>query len=154
MGPLLTSCDHVWTEQFIGTQKQAIGDLKSTIRIYQEMMRGSNSLQMEAWHIVAIPSLMQAYIQVGDLPQAEGLLRRTTALITKARTSGHPGWRRQYSIKGRMFESFFDNARAIVLEARANIARQRTRISARPIIEEAQSRISTRPKTWLPRPRC
>src|SRR5712671_1269282 len=78
------------------------------------MMRGSNALQMEGWHIVAIPSLMQAYIQVGDLPQAEGLLRRTTALITKARTSGHPGWRRQYSI----FESFFDNARAIVLEAR------------------------------------
>jgi hypothetical protein len=63
---------------------------------------------------------MQAYIQVGDLPQAEGLLRRTTALITKARTSGIPGMRlrHQYSIKGRIFESFFDNARAIVLEAR------------------------------------
>ena len=106
------------TEQFIGTQKQAIGDLKSTIRIYQEMMRGSNSLQMEAWHIIAIPSLMQAYIQVGDLPQAEGMLRRTTALITKARTSGVPNWRRAYSIKGRIFESYFDNARGIVLEAR------------------------------------
>ena len=53
MGPLLTSCDHVWTEQFIGTQKQAIGDLKSTVRIYREMMRGSNSLQMEAWDIIA-----------------------------------------------------------------------------------------------------
>ena len=106
------------TEHFIGIQKQAIGDLKSTVRIYQEMMRGSNSLQMEAWDIIAIPSLMRAYIQVGDLPQAEGLLRRTAALITTARTSGVPGWRQQYSIKGRMFESYFDNARAIVLEAR------------------------------------
>src|SRR5207253_968564 len=99
-------------------QKQAIGDLKSTVRIYQEMMRGSNALQMEAWHIIAIPNLMRAYIQVGDLPRAEGLLRRTTALIATARTSGVPGWRQQYSIKGWIFESYFDNARAIVLEAR------------------------------------
>jgi len=106
------------TEHFIGKEKQAIGDLKSTIKIYQEMIRGSSAPQMEGWHIIAIPSLMQAYIQVGDIPQAEGLLRRSTALITKARTSGIPGWRQQYSIKGRLFESSFENGRGIVLEAR------------------------------------
>jgi CHAT domain-containing protein len=105
-------------EHFIGKEKQALGDVKSTIRTYQEMMRGSQSPQMEGWHIIAIPSLMQAYIQVGDIPQAEGLLNRTTALITKARTSGIPKWRQAYSIKGRMFESSFESAKAIVLEAR------------------------------------
>ncbi len=106
------------TEHFIGMQRKALGDLKSTIAIYLAMIRGSSTPRLEAWHIVAIPSLMQAYVQVGDIPQAEGQLRRITALVTKARTSGNPGWRQAYATKGRMFESFFDNGRAIVLEAR------------------------------------
>ncbi|MGZ5871388.1 MAG: CHAT domain-containing protein [Bradyrhizobium sp.] len=106
------------TENFIGKEKQALGDLKSTISIYEEMMRGSNSLRWEAWQMIAIPSLMQAYVQVGDIPRAEGLLRRTNELIVRARTSGHPLWRQQYSIKGRFWESSFENARAIVFEAR------------------------------------
>lgn len=105
-------------ENFIGTQQQALGDLKSTLRTYREMMQGSNTPKMDLWHIIAIPSVMQAHIQAGDLQQAEGLQRRMSALITKVRTSGIPGHREQYRVKGRFFEGFHNESQALLLEAR------------------------------------
>jgi CHAT domain-containing protein len=106
------------TTQFIGMQRQALGDLKGSLRTYQEMMRATNTMTMDLWHIIAIPGVMQAYLQAGDVQQADGLLRRLTAIMTKARTSGIPGHREQYRIKGRMFEAFYNTGQAVLLEAR------------------------------------
>lgn len=106
------------TEQFIGAQRAAVGDLKGSLRVYLEMIRGSNTPQMDLWHIIAMAAVIEAYVQAGDIQQAEGMLRRQTAIITKARTSGLPPVREQYRIKGRGFESFHNQAQATVLEAR------------------------------------
>jgi CHAT domain-containing protein len=104
------------SEHFIGSQWLAVGDIKSTLRTYHEMMRGTGTPRMEAWQIAAIPNLMQAYVHSGDFQQAEGLLRRSKALIAKVRAA--PDLREQYRVKGRSFESLYSYGEAILLEGR------------------------------------
>jgi len=54
----------------------------------------------------------------GDVAQAEGYMRRSLALITEARTSGHPNWRKSYQLKGKLWESDFEVSRGALFEAR------------------------------------
>ena len=55
---------------------------------------------------------------MGDIPQAEGYMRRSLALLQEARTSGLPGWRTNYNARGRAWEGDVEGIRAIIFEAR------------------------------------
>jgi CHAT domain-containing protein len=55
---------------------------------------------------------------MGDVPQAEGYLRRSLAGIQEARTSGLPGWRASYARMGQNWEAEIEGTRAIIFEAR------------------------------------
>jgi CHAT domain-containing protein len=57
-------------------------------------------------------------VQMGDVPQAEAYMRRNIALLQEARTSGLPGWRTNYNIKGRAWEGDVEASRATIFEAR------------------------------------
>ena len=107
------------TRQFIGLQKQALGDLKGTFQIYQQIARDTaNLVGQKGWQPNANRNMIQILIAMGDIPQAEGYLRRNIAFITEARTSGHPNWRSSYATRGRSWEADLESSRAAIFEAR------------------------------------
>ena len=63
-------------------------------------------------------------IKMGDLPQAEAYLQRNLALIQEARTSGMPGWRSSYAVRGQSWEADVELHRAIMFEARGEYRRR------------------------------
>lgn len=89
---------------FIGQQKMALGDIKGALQISQFMIKDADRPGQKGYRFGALRSSGQVLIQLGDIPQAEGYMRNSLALIQEARTSGHPGWRTNYSQKGRNWE--------------------------------------------------
>src|SRR6267142_2360343 len=105
--------------QFLGLQKQAQGDLKSTLKIFQDISRETiNAPGLKGWGPNANRATIQILLATGDVAQAEGYMRRSLALITEARTSGHPNWRKSYQLKGKLWESDFETSRGALFEAR------------------------------------
>jgi CHAT domain-containing protein len=102
----------------LGQQKQSAGDLKGTIAIFQQVIRETSPTPLTPFRLFAMQSIMLAYIQSGDVSQADGFLRSSQAILTEARTSGIPRWREAYEIKGRSWEATVESSRAIVLESR------------------------------------
>ncbi len=83
-------------------------------------------------------------IQMGDLPQAEGYLRKNAVAIQEARTSGHPAWRSSYAKYGQSWESEIEFGRAFLAEVRGQYAEaeaayrsaeQRRRAAMKPMLE-------------------
>jgi tetratricopeptide (TPR) repeat protein len=104
---------------FLGLQKQAQGDLKSTLKIFQDISRETiNAPGLKGWGPSANRATIQILLATGDVAQAEGYMRRSLALITEARTSGHPNWRKSYQLKGKLWESDFQASRGAQFEAR------------------------------------
>lgn len=107
------------TRQLLALQKQSLGDLKATFQIFQQIARDTaNTPGQKGWQPNANRNMIQILIAMGDIPQAEGYLRRNIAFITEARTSGHPRWRESYATRGRSWEADIESARAAILEAR------------------------------------
>ena len=105
--------------QFLGMQKQAGGDLKSSLKIFQDISSETISHpKLKGWVPNANRSTMQILLATGDLAQTEGYMRRTQAVITEIRTSGHPKWRAAYQQRGTLWETDFEASRAILFEAR------------------------------------
>jgi CHAT domain-containing protein len=105
--------------QFLGFQKQALGDLKSSLKIFQDISAETISIpSLKAWVTNANRATMQILVATGDIAQTEGYLRRSIAVITEARTSGHPKWRASYQQKGKLWEADLEGSRAILFEAR------------------------------------
>src|ERR1700694_1599574 len=104
--------------QFLSIQKMALGDIKGALQIAQFMITDANRPGQKGYLFHARPMAATILVQMGDIPQAEGYLRRSTALLQEARTSGLPGWRTNYNIKGRSWEAEVESTRAVVLEAR------------------------------------
>ena len=105
--------------QFLGIQKQAQGDLKSALKIFQDISRETiNARGLKGWGPNANRATIQILLATGDVAQAEGYMRRSLALITEARTSGHPNWRKSYQLKGKLWESDFEVSRGALFEAR------------------------------------
>ena len=71
-------------------------------------------------------STMQILLATGDLAQTEGYMRRTQAVITEIRTSGHPKWRAAYQQRGTLWETDFEASRAILFEARGQFREAET----------------------------
>src|SRR6202048_1989176 len=104
--------------QFITLQKLGLGDIKGALQISQFMITDANRPGQKGYLFNAQRIAASILVQMGDIPQAEGYMRRNIALLQEARTSGLPGWRTSYNVKGRSWESDVEAIRAIVLEAR------------------------------------
>jgi CHAT domain-containing protein len=105
-------------EQFAGLEYLLAGDPKKALEIFHEQLRTSEQKGAKGYLFSAVRHIIVILLQMGDLAQAEGNLQRSLKLIDEARTSGLPGWRKNYALKGQSWESDVDYARAIVDEAR------------------------------------
>ena len=104
---------------FVASQKQAVGDLKTAVEMFQQMIRETQNVRGMGGHIfIASRNIMQALILSGDIAQADGYLRRMQTYLTEVRTSGIPQKRAAYNLRGRGWEGEFESGRATIFEAR------------------------------------
>ena len=109
------------TLQFLGLQYVTAGDLKQAVAIYQQQV-SSTAPGAKGFLFFAYRHLALISIQLGDIAQAEGFVRRSTTLINEARTSGFPQWRSAYATGGQSWEAEIELGRALILEARGRYA--------------------------------
>src|SRR4029079_15917344 len=98
--------------QFITLQKLAMGDIKGALQISQFMIKDANRPGQKGYLFNAQRIAANILVQMGDIPQAEGYMRQSLALLQEARTSGMPGWRTGYTTKGRAWEADVEAIRA------------------------------------------
>lgn len=140
--------------QFIGIQKMALGDIKGALQIAQFMITDANRPGQKGYLFNAQRVAANILVQMGDIPQAEGYLRRSTALLQEARTSGHPNWRTNYNVKGRSWEGDVEGTRAIIFEARgqfreAEAAYAKAREWKLAWIPDAKTLVHTSPESQI-----
>src|SRR5258705_2634628 len=104
--------------QFITLQKLALGDIKGALQISLFMIKDADRPGQKGYLFNAQRIAANVLVQMGDIPQAEGHMRRSLALLQEARTSGMPGWRTNYNQKGRSWQGEVEAIRATILEAR------------------------------------
>ncbi len=93
-------------KQFVALRKRDAGDLKSSVSLFEQTIRETQSTRgVGGYAVNARRNLMTTLIQSGDILQAEGHLQRIQAFITEVRTSGNPAKRKNYDITGRSWES-------------------------------------------------
>ena len=140
--------------QFNGIQKMALGDIKGALQIAQFMITDANRPGQKGYLFNAQRVAANILVQMGDIPQAEGYLRRSTALLQEARTSGLPGWRTNYTTKGRAWEGDVEGTRAVVFEARgqfreAEAAYAKAREWKLAWIPDAKTLVHTSPESQI-----
>lgn len=140
--------------QFISIQKMALGDIKGALQIAQFMITDANRPGQKGYLFNAQRMAANILVQMGDIPQAEGYLRRSTAMLQEARTSGLPGWRTNYNIKGRSWEGDVEGTRAIIFEARgqfreAEAAYAKAREWKLAWIPDAKTLVHTAPESQI-----
>ena len=107
--------------QFVGLQKKLTGDLKGAIATFQQLINETdNRPGLGGWLFNSVRNIQDVVLLSGDLPQAEGHLRRLQSKIVEMRTSGIPQKKEAYAQRGRAFEADFESARAQLFEARGN----------------------------------
>jgi len=89
---------------------------------------------------------------MGDLAQAETYLQRNLSLIQEARTSGLPGWRTAYAVRGQSWEADVELRRAIIFETRGQFADAETAIDPKRTLDSGPTRqfrgVKTRAVGW------
>ena len=105
-------------QQFAGSQYLAAGNPRQALAIFSEQIRDTNVKGGRGHLFGGYRQISAILVQMGDLVQAEAFLRRNTALIVKARTSGDPGWRQGYAKRGQAWEAEVELNHGIVLAAR------------------------------------
>ena len=130
--------------QLAALQYSAAGDPKRAFELYQRQLREVASQKgAGGYQFGANRSIAGILIQMGDIAQAEGYIRRSQPLIQEARTSGHPAKRASYNIYGQNWEAEVELGRAIIFEARGQfreaeasykLAEQRKRAAIKPIL--------------------
>ena len=130
-------------EQFAGLQYSAAGDPKQAFAIFSRQIREANVPGARGYLFGGNRHISGILIQMGDIAQAEAFLNRNMSLIQEARTSGLPGWRTSYAIRGQSWEADVEYNRAIIFEARGQfrdaetsyrLAEQRRRASVKGIL--------------------
>ena len=104
--------------QFLGLQYAAAGDPKKGLTVFQRQIKETNAPGAKGYLFGGHRQISMFLIQMGDVAQADTYLGRNTALIQEARTSGLPGWRSSYAIRGQAWESEYESHRAMIFEAR------------------------------------
>jgi CHAT domain-containing protein len=131
-------------KQFLALQYSNAGDPKKALEIYQQELRETNVAGAKGYQFTGNRLVCYTLLQMGDLTQAEGYLRRSLALIQEARTSGLPGWRASYAKYGQNFEAEVEFTRAMISEARGQFSaaeasyratEQRKRAALQPLME-------------------
>ena len=88
--------------QLQSLQHALAGDPKRSLEIMQRLLRESASMPgAKGLQFNTNRGIASVLIQMGDVAQAEGYLRRSQTAIQEARTSGHPNWRAAYAKFGR-----------------------------------------------------
>src|SRR5579859_528454 len=100
--------------QFITIQKLSLGDVKGALQVSQFMISDANRPGQKGYMFNARRIAAQVLAQMGDIPQAEGYMRNSLAMIQEARTSGLPGWREGYAKAGRAWEGEIEAIRAVI----------------------------------------
>ena len=72
-------------KQFLAVQYSNAGDPKKALEIYQQELRETNVPGAKGYQFAANRLVCNILLQMGDLAQAEGYLRRSLALIQEAR---------------------------------------------------------------------
>lgn len=99
------------------------GDYKRSLEIMQTTVRELVSQQGAKGYLFnANRTIAGILIQMGDVAQAEAVLRRSLGAIQEPRTSGLPGWRTAYAKFGQTWEAEVELTRAIIFEARGQFA--------------------------------
>ncbi len=104
--------------QFSGLQYARIGDPKKALEIFQQLIRESNTKGAKGFLFGAVRHVVRILWQMGDFVQAEAYLKRSVDRLHEARTSGQPGWRKNYALKGQSWEADVEHTRAMFYEAR------------------------------------
>ena len=100
-------------------QYSAAGDPKKAFELYQRQLREiSTQKGAKGFQFGANRAIAGILIQMGDIPQAEGFLRRSLPQLQEARTSGHPLARAAYNTYGQNWEAEIELGRAMLAEAR------------------------------------
>ena len=130
--------------QLASLQYAVAGDPKKALDILQRMYREVATAKGSKGYIFGVNrAIAGLYIQMGDVAQAEAVLRRSLPVLQEARTSGMPGWRTSYPTFGQSWESDIELGRAMIFEARGQfhdaelsykLAEQRRRASIKGIM--------------------
>lgn len=131
--------------QLLSLQYAAAGDPKRALEVMQRLLREtSNAPGAKGYQISANRAVASILIMMGDVAQAEAYLRKSSAAIQEARTSGLPNWRNAYAKLGQNWESELEGTRAMIFEARGQfseaeaayrIAEQRKRAGLKGVME-------------------
>ncbi len=130
-------------EQFAAIQYLYAGEPKHALEIFQRQLRDTDTKGARGFMFGAQRQISDILIKMGDLAQAEVYLQRNLVLIQEARTSGLPGWRSSYPVRGQSWEAEIEQQRAIIFEARGefaaaeksyHLAEQRRRASIKGIL--------------------
>ena len=134
-------------EQFAGLQYSAAGDPKQAFAIFSRQIREANVPGAKGYLFGGNRQISGILIQMGDIPRPKHFLNRNLTLIQEARTSGLPGWRSSYAVRGQSWEADVEYNRAIIFEARGQfrdaessyrLAEQRRRASVKGILSSPQ----------------
>jgi CHAT domain-containing protein len=109
-------------EQFAGLQYKAAGEPKKALAIFQQQLRSTNAKGARGFMFNGTLNIVALLVQLGDIAQAETALQRSTKLLHEARTSGLPGWRKNYALRGQSWEGDVEQTRGLLLEARGQYA--------------------------------
>jgi CHAT domain-containing protein len=109
-------------EQFAGLQYSSSGDPKNALAIYQRQLRDTDAKGAKGYLFNGTLNIVGILVQVGDIAQAEAYFNRSLSLLREARTSGLPGWRQSYAMRGQSWEADVEQTRAILFEARGEYA--------------------------------
>ena len=100
-------------------QYSAAGDPKKAFELYQRQLREvATQKGAKGYQFGANRQIAGILIQMGDVAQADGYLRRSLPLLQEARTSGHPNMRASYNTYGQNWEAEIELGRANLAEAR------------------------------------
>jgi CHAT domain-containing protein len=130
--------------QFLALQYLFAGDPRKALEIYQRELRETNVQGARGYAFSTNRQIVGILVQMGDVAQAEGYLRRSLALIQEARTSGFPGWRTSYEKFGQTWEAEVEFTRAMIFEARGQfteaeasfrVMEQRKRAGLKAVLE-------------------
>jgi CHAT domain-containing protein len=109
-------------EQFAGLQYSSLGDPKKALAIFQQQLRDTNAKGAKGHLFNSTLNIVGILVKIGDIAQAEAYFNRSVSLLREARTSGLPGWRESYAIRGQSWEADVEQTRAILFEARGEYA--------------------------------
>jgi CHAT domain-containing protein len=96
--------------QFVALQQLQLGDPKNAIATAQQIGKGAL--------VASTRLLVQTYLSMGDVGQADTYARKIAATVQEWRGSPHPMVKSRYRMYGNSWEAELDSTRAAIFEAR------------------------------------